>query len=60
MDSKIQNDLASQSILKLLLRYSVPAVIECIAVSLYNIIDSIFIGHDVGPWRCQHWPLPCR
>lgn len=34
---------------KLLVQYSVPAIIACTAVSLYNIVDSIFIGHGVGP-----------
>ena len=33
---------------KLLLQYSVPAIIASIATSLYNIIDSIFIGQGVG------------
>lgn len=49
MGNTIQQDLANQTILRLLLRYSGPAVIESVAVSLYNIVDSIFIGHDVGP-----------
>lgn len=34
---------------KLLVQYSVPAIIASVAVSLYNIIDSIFIGRGVGP-----------
>lgn len=34
---------------KLLLQYSIPAIIASVAVSLYNIIDSIFIGRGVGP-----------
>lgn len=33
----------------LLLRYSLPAIAGMIAVSLYNIVDSIFIGRWVGP-----------
>ena len=28
--------------------------------SLYNIIDSIFIGHGVGAWPSPVWPLPFR
>lgn len=32
----------------LLLRYSLPAIVGMIAVSLYNIVDSIFIGRWVG------------
>ncbi len=41
--------LGTQSIGKLLVKYSVPAIIASVAVSLYNIIDSIFIGRGVGP-----------
>lgn len=41
-------DLGSNSIGKLLLQYSVPAIIASVATSLYNIIDSIFIGQGVG------------
>lgn len=33
---------------RLLLQYSVPAIIASVAMSLYNIIDSIFIGRGVG------------
>lgn len=41
-------DLGSQSIGKLLVQYSVPAIIASVATSVYNIIDSIFIGQGVG------------
>ncbi|MDE7411217.1 MAG: MATE family efflux transporter [Paramuribaculum sp.] len=40
--------LGNQSIGKLLVEYSVPAIIASVATSLYNIIDSIFIGRGVG------------
>jgi len=40
--------LGTANIKKLLIEYSVPAIIGMMAVSLYNIIDSIFIGHGVG------------
>lgn len=40
--------LGTFSIRKLLVQYSVPAVIAMVATSLYNIVDSIFIGHGVG------------
>lgn len=36
------------SIAKLLVQYSVPAIIASVATSLYNIVDSIFIGRGVG------------
>ncbi len=41
--------LGSKSISRLLVQYSVPAIIASVATSLYNIIDSIFIGRGVGP-----------
>lgn len=41
-------ELGSKSISKLLVQYSVPAIIASVATSLYNIIDSIFIGRGVG------------
>ena len=34
---------------KLLMEYSIPAIIASVAVSVYNIVDSIFIGRGVGP-----------
>lgn len=42
-------DLGTQSIGKLLVQYSVPAIIASVATSVYNIVDSIFIGQGVGP-----------
>lgn len=43
------NELGTQPIGKLLVQYSVPAIIASVATSLYNIVDSIFIGQGVGP-----------
>ncbi|MGE0079374.1 MAG: MATE family efflux transporter [Bacteroidales bacterium] len=42
-------ELGVSGVGKLLLQYSVPAIIATAAASLYNIIDRIFIGHGVGP-----------
>ncbi|MDE5851609.1 MAG: polysaccharide biosynthesis C-terminal domain-containing protein, partial [Alistipes sp.] len=41
--------LGTERIRKLLLQYAVPAIIAMTASSLYNMVDSIFIGHGVGP-----------
>ncbi|MDR3340934.1 MAG: MATE family efflux transporter [Candidatus Symbiothrix sp.] len=41
--------LGTENIGKLLIQYAVPAIIAMTASSLYNITDSIFIGHGVGP-----------
>ena len=43
------HDLGVERLGKLLLQYSIPAIIATAAASLYNIIDRIFIGHGVGP-----------
>lgn len=42
------NDLGTAPIGRLLVQYSLPAIIASLATSLYNIIDSIFIGRGVG------------
>lgn len=41
-------ELGTESIGKLLRQYATPAIIAMTASSLYNITDSIFIGHGVG------------
>ncbi|MDD4921511.1 MAG: MATE family efflux transporter [Bacteroidales bacterium] len=41
--------LGTDPVGKLLLDYSLPAIIGMTAASLYNIIDRIFIGNGVGP-----------
>ena len=41
-------ELASAPIWKMLLKYSLPAVIGTVVSALYNIIDSIVIGHAIG------------
>jgi len=40
--------LGKADIKKLLIEYSLPAIIGMMAASLYNIIDRIFIGHAMG------------
>ena len=42
------NALATESIGRLLWRYSLPAVVGMLVMSLYNVIDRIFIGQGVG------------
>ncbi|MDE5708213.1 MAG: MATE family efflux transporter [Alistipes sp.] len=42
-------ELGTERIRKLLVQYAVPAVIAMTASSLYNMVDSIFIGQQVGP-----------
>lgn len=42
-------DLATRPVGKLLWAYSVPAVVGMLVMSLYNVVDRIFIGQGVGP-----------
>jgi putative MATE family efflux protein len=41
-------ELGKEPVGKLLLKYSVPAIVGMVVVSLYNIVDRIFIGQGVG------------
>lgn len=50
MDNKEATlQLGTQPVGKLLLQYALPAIVAMSAASLYNIVDSIFIGQGVGP-----------
>ncbi len=40
--------LGTTDVGKLLIQYAMPAVIAMVAASIYNITDSVFIGHGVG------------
>lgn len=42
------NDLGTAPVHKLLWKYALPAIIAMTATSLYNIVDSIYIGHGCG------------
>lgn len=45
---KIPTTLGTEKVGKLLLQYAIPAIIAMTASSLYNMVDSIFIGQGVG------------
>lgn len=45
---KTPTALGTDNIGKLLMQYAIPAIIAMTASSLYNMVDSIFIGHGVG------------
>lgn len=45
----IPTSLGTESIPKLLKQYAVPAIIAMTASSLYNMVDSAYIGQGVGP-----------
>jgi putative MATE family efflux protein len=46
-DSRIK-ELGNEKIWKLLLKYSLPAVVGTVVMAVYNIIDSIVIGHAIN------------
>ena len=49
MDNKQATlELGTKSVGKLLMQYAIPAIIAMTASSLYNMVDSIFIGQGVG------------
>lgn len=50
MTQSIPTELGSEKIGKLLKQYAIPAIIAMTASSLYNMVDSIFIGHGVGAY----------
>ncbi len=49
-ERKVPTELGTENVGRLLIQYAIPAIIAQTAASLYNMIDSIFIGHipDVG------------
>ena len=48
-NSTIPTELGTEKIGKLLKQYALPAIIAMVASSLYNMVDSIFIGQGMGP-----------
>lgn len=48
-NKKATLELGTKPVGKLLVQYATPAIIAMVASSLYNMVDSIFIGQGVGP-----------
>ncbi|MGM9713716.1 MAG: MATE family efflux transporter [Prevotella sp.] len=46
--TKVTLELGTRPVGKLLAQYALPAIIAMVASSLYNMVDSIFIGQGVG------------
>lgn len=42
------NPLATESIVKLIRKFSIPAIISMMVDALYNIVDQVYIGHGIG------------
>ena len=49
MAEQIPLELGTERVGKLLKKYALPAIIAMTATSLYNMVDSIFIGQGCGP-----------
>lgn len=47
-EEKPINPLEKQSIGKLILKYSLPAILSSLVSSIYNIVDQMFVGNSVG------------
>jgi Na+-driven multidrug efflux pump len=45
-----EQELGQEKVSRLLVRYSLPAIVAMTVSSLYNIVDRIFIGQGVGPY----------
>ena len=50
MSASAPIQLGTEKISKLLRQYAIPAIIAMTASSIYNMVDSIFIGHGVGTY----------
>jgi len=45
----VPTELGTEKISKLLAKYAIPSIVAMIASSIYNIVDSAYIGHGIGP-----------
>lgn len=57
MEKRIPTELGTEKVSVLLRKYAVPAIIAMTASSLYNIVDSIFIGQGVGPYAISGFAI---
>ena len=48
LQQKVPTALGTEKVSKLLMQYAIPSIIAMTASSLYNMVDSIFIGQGVG------------
>jgi putative MATE family efflux protein len=49
MSTTATNILSTEKIGKLIWKYSLPSIVGMVVMSLYNVVDRIFIGQGVGP-----------
>ena len=53
-------ELGTKPVGRLLKKYALPAIVAMVAASLYNMVDSIFIGQGVGALAIEDWQSPSR
>lgn len=49
MNNRLQNVLDDDRIGQLMLKLSLPALTGMLVMTMYNVVDTIFVGHYVGP-----------
>lgn len=49
MSTPPANKLSTEKIGKLMWQYSIPSIVGTVVMSVYNIVDRVFIGQGVGP-----------
>ena len=49
MNNRLQNVLDDDRIGQLMLKLSLPALTGLLVMTMYNVVDTIFVGHYVGP-----------
>ena len=54
-DQESRSPLETEPVQKLIVRYAIPTALTLMVNCLYNIVDQIFVGQGVGPWRPSTW-----
>lgn len=60
MNNKATLELGNKPVGKLLMQYSLPAIIAMTASSLYNMVDSISSDREWDRWPSADWHSPSR
>ena len=47
-EAAVKNPLGTEPVEKLIARFAIPSIISIVINSLYNMVDQIFIGQEVG------------
>ena len=46
-------ELGTERVSRLLLKYALPSIVASVVMSIFNILDCIFIGHSLGTLGLQ-------